>query len=191
MKETAEKNNLVKTPKIGDIIEGKIIGLKKGSMYVDLGPVGAGIIYGKEFNEAKNVLRSLKQGDSLFVKVVDFENEEGYIELSVSQAGQELNWEKLKQLKDSGELVTVGISGANKGGLLAEAYGVSGFLPVSQLSPQNYPRVEGGDVSKILKELQKFVGTDMEVKIFDLEPKEGKLIFSEKAKETEKIKEIS
>jgi small subunit ribosomal protein S1 len=190
MKETVEKSNLVKTPKIGDIIEGKIIGLKKGSMYVDLGPVGAGIIYGKEFNEAKDVLKNLKQGDSLFVKAVDFENEEGYLELSVNQAGQELNWEKLKQLKDSSELVAVKISGANKGGLLAEAYGVSGFLPVSQLSPQNYPRVEGGDVSKILKELQKFVGTDIEVKIFDLEPREGKLIFSEKAKETEKTKEI-
>ncbi|MFH1037002.1 MAG: S1 RNA-binding domain-containing protein, partial [Patescibacteria group bacterium] len=190
MKEQIEKTGAARTPKIGEIIEGKIIGLKKGAMYVDFGSVGAGIIYGKEFNEAKEALRNLKSGDTIFVKVTDFENEEGYFELSVSQAGQELNWEKLKQLKDGSELVTVKISGANKGGLLAEAYGVSGFLPVSQLSPQNYPRVEGGDVSKILKELQKFIGTDMEVKVFDLEPREGKLIFSEKAKETEKIREI-
>jgi small subunit ribosomal protein S1 len=190
MKEILEKSNALKSPKIGEIIEGKIIGLKKGSVYVDLGPIGTGIIFGKEFNEAREILRNLKPGDAMFVKVVDFENEEGYYELSLSQAGQELNWEKLKQIKDSSELISVKISGANKGGLLAEVLGIAGFLPVSQLSPQNYPRVEGGDSNKILKELQKFIGTDIQVKIFDLDPREGKLILSEKAKETEKIKEI-
>lgn len=190
MKELLEKNNSMKSPKIGEIVEGKIIGLKKGQVFVDLGAVGAGIIFGKEFNEAKEILRSLKVGDAIFAKVTDLENDDGYFELSLSQAGQELNWEKLKQSKENGELVSVRISGANKGGLLAEISGISGFLPVSQLSPQNYPRVEGGDTGKILKELQKFVGKEMDVKIFDLEPREGKLILSEKAKESEKIREI-
>jgi small subunit ribosomal protein S1 len=190
MKELLEKSNALKSPKIGEIIEGKIIGLKKGSVYVDLGAVGAGIIYGKEFNEARGILRDLKAGDVIFAKVMDFETEDGYFELSLSQAGQELNWEKLKQLQENSELIPVKISGANKGGLLAEVMGINGFLPVSQLSPQNYPRVEGGDSSKILKELQKFVGKDIEVKIFDIDPREGKLILSEKAKESEKIKEI-
>ncbi|MFH1401437.1 MAG: S1 RNA-binding domain-containing protein [Parcubacteria group bacterium] len=190
MKDILEKNDAAKSPKIGEIAEGKIIGLKKGSMYVDLGSVGAGIIFGKEFFEARSILRDLKPGDTIFGKIVDFENDEGYFELSLSQAGQQLNWEKLKRQKDEGQLVSVKISGANKGGLLADVLDVTGFLPVSQLSPQNYPRVEGGDTSKILKELQKFIGQDMEVKIFDLDPREGKLILSEKAKETEKIKEI-
>jgi small subunit ribosomal protein S1 len=190
MKDLLEKSNAAKTPKIGEIIEGKIIGLKKGSVYIDLGAIGTGIIYGKEFLEAKEILRDLKTGDAIFAKVTDFENEEGYYELSLSQAGQELNWEKLEQIKQKSELISVKISGANKGGLLVEVLGIAGFLPVSQLSPQNYPRVEGGDSNKILKELQKFIGTDIQVKIFDLEPREGKLILSEKAKETEKIKEI-
>jgi small subunit ribosomal protein S1 len=190
MKELLEKSNALKSPKIGEIIEGKMIGLKKGSVYVDLGAVGTGIIYGKEFYQSREILKDLKPGDTVFVKVTDFENDEGYIELSLSQAGQDLNWEKLKQAKENGDLVQVTISGANKGGLLAEVSGISGFLPVSQLSPQNYPRVEGGDANKILKELQKFVGQSMEVKIFDIDPGQGKLILSEKAKETEKIKEI-
>jgi small subunit ribosomal protein S1 len=190
MKELLEKSNAAKSPKIGEIIEGKIIGLKKGSMYVDLGAVGSGIIFGREFFEARNILRDLKPGDTIFAKVVDFENEEGYFELSLSQAGAQLNWDKLEQQKKNSELISVKITGANKGGLLADVLGVSGFLPVSQLSPQNYPRIEGGDTNKILRELQKFVGTDMSVKIFDLDPREGKLILSEKAKETEKIKEI-
>jgi small subunit ribosomal protein S1 len=190
MKELLEKSNAAKSPKIGEIIEGKIIGLKKGSMYVDLGSVGSGIIFGREFFEARNILRDLKPGDTIFAKVVDFENEEGYFELSLSQAGQQLNWDKLEQQKKNSELISVKIVGANKGGLLADVLGVAGFLPVSQLSPQNYPRIEGGDTSKILRELQKFIGQEMSVKIFDLDPREGKLILSEKAKETEKIKEI-
>lgn len=190
MKDILEKNSELKSPKIGEIIQAKIIGLKKGRLFADLGAVGTGIIFGKEFYDARSILRDLKAGDTIFAKVVDFENDEGYYELSLSQAGQQLNWDKLKQQKDESSLITVRISGANKGGLLADVMGVPGFLPVSQLSPQNYPRVEGGDTSKILKELQRFVGQDMEVKIFDLDPKEGKLILSEKAKEAEKIKEI-
>lgn len=203
MKDLLEKDNLIskkksiyrdelviKPPKIGDIVAGKIIGLKKGAIFVDLGPIGTGIIYGREFYDAKDVLKNLEIGSNIFVKVTDLENEGGYIELSLSQAGQELSWEGLKQKKEEGELIMVKILGANKGGLLTEISGIPGFLPVSQLSPQNYPRVEGGDTSKILRELQKFIGKEMEVKIFDLDQKEGKLILSEKAKDSEKIKEI-
>ncbi|PIQ05224.1 MAG: hypothetical protein COW72_02925 [Candidatus Nealsonbacteria bacterium CG18_big_fil_WC_8_21_14_2_50_37_10] len=68
--------------------------------------------------------------------------------------------------------------------------GIPAFLPVSQLESCHYPRVEGGDMAKILKELQKFVGKEMEVKIFDLSKKERKLILSEKIKEIERIKEV-
>ena len=63
-------------------------------------------------------------------------------------------------------------------------------MPVSQLSSEHYPRVEGGDSTKILRELQKFIGQELEVKIFDLDPKENKLILSEKIKEMEKIKDM-
>jgi small subunit ribosomal protein S1 len=184
-----EKNNLLKPPKIGEIIQGKIISKGKASVFLDLGKWGTGIIYGKEFYEAKNKLKNLKIGDSVFAKITDLENEEGYIELSLSKAGKELAWETLKQKKEKAESLFVKILGANKGGLLSEVSGIPAFLPVSQLSPENYPKVEGGDNQKILSALQKFIGKELEVKVFDLDPKEEKLILSERAKETEKIKE--
>jgi len=189
MKDLLEKNNLIKPPKIGEIVEGKIIGLERGAIFVDLGPIGTGIIYGKEFYEAKDILKNLKIGDNIFVKIINLENEEGYLELSLNQAGREMTWEELKQRKEKGEIISVKILGVNKGGLLSEISGVPGFLPVSQLSSEHYPKVEGGETTKILKELQKFIGKELEVKIFDLDPREGKLILSEKAKEAEKIKE--
>ncbi len=190
MKKSSEKNDLVKPPKVGEIIEGKVIGKERSALFLDLGALGTGIIYGREFQEAKEELKNLKIGDSVFAKIVELENEAGYIELSVSQASNELIWEGLKQKKEKGETIAVKILGANRGGLLTEISGVSAFLPVSQLSPEHYPRVEGGDSTKILKELQKFIGETLEVKIFDLSPKEKRLILSEKVKEIEKIKEI-
>lgn len=185
-----EKNNLLKPPKIGDIVEGKIIASGKSSLFLDLGAIGTGIIYGKEFQEAKDSFKNLKIGDNIFAKIIDLENEQGYLELSISQAGQEIAWESLKQKKEEGEILKVKILGANKGGLMAEVAGLAAFLPVSQLESDHYPRVEGGEAQKILKELQKFVGKELEVKIFDLKPKTGEVILSEKAKKTEEIKEI-
>lgn len=190
MKELLEKNNLIRPPKIGEIIEGKVIGKERQGLFLDLGALGTGIIYGKEFQEAKNELKNLKIGDSVFAKIIDLENEAGYIELSISQASEELIWEGLSLKKENGEVVVVKISGANRGGLLTEISGIPAFLPVSQLESCHYPRVEGGDMTRILKELQKFVGKEMEVKIFDLSKKERKLILSEKIKEIERIKEV-
>lgn len=190
MEDLIDKDNLIKPPRMGEIVEGKIIGRGQSSIFVDLGAIGTGIIYGKEFYDAKENLKNLKNGDPLFAKITELENEDGYIELSLSGASRELNWENLKQMKEKGDLLTVRILGANKGGLLAEVSGIQAFLPVSQLSPEHYPRVEGADTTKILRELQKFINQDLEVKIFDIDSREGKLILSEKAKETEKIKEF-
>jgi small subunit ribosomal protein S1 len=190
MKEILEKNDLLKPPQIGKIVEGKIIGKGRSAIFLDLGVLGTGIIYGKEFQEAKEELKKYKVGNTIFAKITELENEEGYIELSLSQASNELTWEKLRQKKEKGEKIVIKISGANKGGLLTEISGISAFLPVSQLLPEHYPRVEKGEGSKILKELQKFIGKEMEVKIFDLDSKQEKLILSEKAKKDEKVKEI-
>ena len=190
MKDLFEKENLLKPPKVGEIVEGKIIGKGKSAIFLDLGPFRTGIIYGKEFYEAKDKLKNLKIGDKVFAKIIDLENEEGYIELSLSQASNELTWEELKQKKEKGEIVLVKILGANRGGLVTEIKGLPAFLPVSQLLPEHYPRVEGGDTIKILKELQKFIGKELEVKILNLDQRTGEVILSEKARESEKIKEI-
>lgn len=183
-------NDLLKPPKVGEIVEGVVIGLGKSTIYVDLGPSGAGIIYGKEFFEAKETLKNVKIGDKLLLKIVDLENEEGYVELSASQAGKDINWEKLLLKKEKDEVLTVKVLGANKGGLLVEAEKIQGFLPVSQLSPKNYPRVAGADKTKILDKLQKMIGQEMKVKILTIDPKREILILSEKATETQKLKEM-
>tara|TARA_Y100000310_G_scaffold78439_1_gene75086 strand:+ start:4013 stop:5140 length:1128 start_codon:yes stop_codon:yes gene_type:complete len=187
---TPEKIDLLRPFRTGDIVEGTTIGIGRSAVYLDLGPQGTGIIYGKEFQEEKDQLKGLKVGDTLAAKIIDLEDEEGYVELSLKEAGKELTWERLKELKDKEELLEVKIVGANKGGLLAEVHRIQAFLPVSQLSQEHYPKVEDGDSSKILIALQAFMGETLEVEIFDLDQKEEKIILSERSKERKKVKEI-
>ncbi len=176
------QNDFLRPPTVGRIIEGTVLGKKRGAIFLDLGPIGTGIIYGKEFEAAKEKLKELKPGDKILAKIITLENEEGYIELSVNEASKELTFEILKQKKERREVLKVKISGANKGGLLAEVMGVAAFLPVSQLSPEHYPKVEGGEKTKILKELQKFIGKELDVQILDLISTNQQIILSEKIK---------
>ena len=184
------QNEFLRPPQVGEIVQGEIIGTGKSSIYVDLGNKGTGIIYGREFYAAKDELKNLGIGDKIFAKIIDLETDEGYIELSLMEAGKELSWGKLNEKKEKGATIAVKVLGANKGGLIVEAEGLRGFLPVSQLAPEHYPRVEGADKAKILSRLQKLVGKELEAKILDLDPKKEILIFSERATEIEKIKEI-
>ena len=103
MKDVLEKNNLMKPLQVGKIVEGKIIGKARSAAFLDLGAFGTGIIYGKEFQTAKEELKKTKVGDTLFAKIVDLENEDGYVELSLNQASSELTWEKLREKKGKGE----------------------------------------------------------------------------------------
>src|SRR3989344_3886876 len=155
------------TPGIGSIVEGKIVARDRAALYIDLGNQGTGIIYGREFYEVKDAIKGLGIGDTVFAKIVEMENEDGYRELSMRDATREIGWQKLRELKDSEEIITVKINGVNKGGLLTSVNGMAAFLPVSQLSPENYPRVADADKAKILKELQKFIGKTLEVKVSD------------------------
>lgn len=184
----AKPNNIFPVISVGSMVEGKIIARDRASIFIDLGPQGTGIIYGREFYEAKDAIKNLSIGDNVVAKVVEMENEDGYRELSLRDATKDMSWRTLQEMKEKGEIVKVKIAGVNKGGLLANINEMPAFLPVSQLSPENYPRVSDADKQKILKELQKFIGKTMEVKILDLSPRENKLILSEKAKSEEAIK---
>ena len=177
-------------PSIGSIVEGKVVARDRSSLFIDLGNQGTGIIYGREFYEVKEAIKALNIGDTVHAKIVELENEDGYRELSLQDATKDINWQKLRELKDSGEIIKVKIAGVNKGGLLTNINNIPAFLPVSQLSPENYPRVVDADKAKILKELQKFIGKTLEVKVLDLLAEENKLILSEKAKTEQAIKQI-
>ncbi len=167
-------------PELDQLVEGPVISIQKSSVFVDLKPFGTGIIYGREFINAKDIIKKVNLGDVIKAKVVDKENEDGYVELSLKEAKQALIWNEAESLISSKTPVMIMVKEANKGGLILEWNGIAGFLPASQLKAEHYPRVEDSDKDKILKELKKLVGEKLSVTIISALPKEGKLIFSEK-----------
>ncbi len=169
-----------KVPMIDDVVEGPVIALGRARVFVDLHPFGTGIIYGREYLSARETLKNVHLGDTITAKVVGNENSEGYIELSLREARQALIWNEAEVASQKKTVFELTITDANKGGLIINWNGIQGFLPASQLSPAHYPRVPDGDKDKIFVELKKMVGTKLEVLVITANPKEQKLIFSEK-----------
>jgi len=178
------------SPKTGDFIEGMVIARKKSALYIDLGPIGTGIVYGREIISARDMVSNIRIGDRVTAKVIMPENEDGYVELSLKEAGLEIVWREARDLAERKIPLELKIKEANKGGVVIEWEGIQGFLPASQLRSIHYPRVEGGDKEKILEELKKMIGQPIVVTIITADQEEGKLIFSEKETQTEEFKEV-
>jgi small subunit ribosomal protein S1 len=176
-------------PKEGDLVEGKVTAIGRARVYIEIVPFGTGIIYGREFMNARDILRKVSIGDAIAAKVVDAGNEDGYIELSLKEARQALIWSDAEEAVKKQTIMFLPVKEANKGGLIIEWQGIQGFLPASQLSSEHYPRVEDGDKDKILSALNDLVGKSLSVIIITADKKEGKLIFSEKGPQEKEEKE--
>lgn len=182
-------NEIPQPPKEGQLIEGIVSAVGRARVYVDLPPFGTGLIYGREYMNARDVLRKVSVGDTIAAKVVTPENEDGYIELSLKEARQALIWADAEEAVKRGTVMSLEVKEANKGGLIIDWQGIQGFLPASQLSTDNYPRVSDGDKDKILTSLNNLVGKHLSVVMITADPKEHKLIFSEKGLQEKEEKE--
>ena len=165
----------------GDVIKSRILSLGKNEVYVDVERVGIGVVRGRELYDDEQILSALKVGDEVYASVIEVDNREGNIELSFRKAGQERVWQSLLEKMQNKETITTKILEANKGGLMVKINSVLGFVPVSQLAPVHYPRVEDGDKNKILSVLRGYVGQDFNVRIITVEQETEKLIVSERA----------
>lgn len=183
-KEASPMNPLLQAtqvpPKVGDTVEGPVVNIDHGHIYIDIFPVGTAVIYGREYLSARDVLKNVHIGDVISAKIIETENEDGYIEVSLREARQAQIWNEAEAALQKKTVLELPIKDANKGGLIIEWQGIIGFLPASQLSQEHYPRVQDGDKDKIYTELKRMVGMKVNVCIINADPKEGKLIFSEK-----------
>lgn len=176
-------------PKEGEIVEGTVTAVGRARVYIDIQPFGTGLIYGREYMNARDILRKVAPGDTIASKVVTPENEDGYIELSLKEARQALIWADAEEAVKRGTILSLEVKEANKGGLIIDWQGIQGFLPASQLSTEHYPRVSDGDKDKILSALNELVGQHLNVVMITADPKEHKLIFSEKGLQEKEEKE--
>lgn len=166
----------IKQAVAGDTVDGVVLSVKKHEILIDLGAKGVGLVPRREASFARN----LEVGQEVTASVIDAEMEDGYVLLSLRKAVKDKGWDEIQAKLDAAEIVEVTPCDANRGGLLVEYEGIRGFLPVSQLSAEHYPRVGSADKDEILQRLNSLVGKSIKVRILDASKKDNKLIFSEK-----------
>lgn len=181
MKQLVASDKLtLKIPKDGDVVKGRIIYMGKNEVHIDIPGFRTGIVRGPEL-AAFSATGELKVGDDIEATIIDLENERGTLELSFRFIEEKRAWEKLEELRKSAEVMPVKINEANKGGLIAKLNNLPAFMPVSQLSAENYPRVGGGDTGKILEKLRSFINKTLTVQVITVDPIAKKLIISERS----------
>ena len=183
MEELLNSASELSVPLPGTLIEGTVVNVLKNKVLVDLGGFSTGIISGQEAYDSVGTLKDVKLGDAISAYVLEEENEDGLVVLSLRKASQEKTWNKFVDAYENEKTIQVAASEANKGGLLLNVDGIKGFIPVSQLAPLHYPRVDGADSTQIFARLQKLIGLKLDVRILNLDREGGKLILSEKAAE--------
>ena len=172
----ASAGDSVKKVVAGDTVAGTVLSVKKHEILIDLGAQGVGLVPRREASFARN----LEVGQEVSASVIDPEMEDGTVLLSLRKAVKDKGWDEIQAKMDAAEIVEVTPFDANRGGLLVEYEGIRGFLPVSQLSAEHYPRVGSADKDEILQRLNSLVGKEIKVRILDANKKDNKLIFSEK-----------
>lgn len=164
----------------GELVEGMVVFRGKNKLLLDIGSVATGIVSGRELRDSFNTFRDLKVGDTVTALVLEEENEEGMIVLSIRMASQQRAWDRFHKLVETDGTMKFTAQEANKGGLLSNIDGIRTFLPVSQLAPVHYPRVNNADSTEIIARLQKFLGHTFTVKIISMDEEAGKIVVSER-----------
>ncbi len=170
----------IKYPKQGDVISGTIVKIEKKNILVNVNNQFTGLVVSKEVGNTVD-LSELKPGQWIEVMVLGDSVERGLLILSLKRANQIKNLTNLTKYHDSSEIITVRPTEANKWGLLVDIDGLKWFIPVSQLTPLHYPRVEWADPDKILAHLDSLVGQPFKVRVINVDEYGKKIIFSEKA----------
>src|SRR5258708_2560238 len=164
--------------KKGDIIEGTISQTTPTEIMVDLGLKAPGVISGKELERMdRETLDRLKVGEKLLAYVLNPEDKNGNVVLSLSRALEEQDWRRAESLHESGEVFQGKVDGYNKGGLIVRFGRVRGFVPESQVSRDRRRRAEGNDPQEKWGGMR---GEDISVKVLEVDRARNRLILSER-----------
>ncbi len=178
--ELFEASPEIKYPREWDVVSGVVVKIEKKNILVNVNNQFSWLVISKEIWNTVDV-NSIKSWDNVDVMVLGDSVERGLLILSLKRANQIKSLSNLTRFRTSEEIITVRPTEANKGWLLVDIDGLKWFIPVSQLTPLNYPRVEWADPAKILEHLNWLVGKEFKVKVINVDEAWKKIIFSEKA----------
>lgn len=167
-----------------DIVEGIVVAVTHGEILVDVGAKSEGIIAGAELADSDATYKSLKPGDKIVSKVVQVENDQGYIVLSIKRAEKERKWKDADDALGTGSILEATIIEYNKGGLLVDCMGLRGFIPLSHLDRAHFAndvaKFAAGSEAELKESLKILSGKVLKVKVIELDREKNRFVLSEK-----------
>lgn len=154
----------------GDVISGTVIDVNEEEVTLDLKYYTQGIIKAEDMSNdpAFSLLNDVKAGDVIEATVIRMDDGQGNILLSKKEANEVLSWDALEQMKEEKTDVTVKVSEAVNGGVVAYVEGIRGFIPASQLD-LNY-----------VEDPSAYVGKTLKVRVITVDQEKEKLVLSAK-----------
>ena len=184
-KAAAEKANQFTVPVIkeGQKVKGTILKEIENGVLVNCeNGAFTGVILSKEAKELKRSQFNLDPSTELELEIINpsVRHEDGYYIVSVTRLLQYDVWKSVIAKFEKDEIITVVPTEANLGGLLIDMHGIKGFIPLSQLAPIHYPRVEDGDQDAIFDKLLALIGEEIKVRVINIDEEERRIILSER-----------
>src|SRR3990167_6578729 len=172
----------VRTFKSGDIVEGTVVAKDKKYLLLDVGAKSEGLIAADEIKFLPEKKADL--GDKITATVVQPENRSGNLILSLKKAKSQHTWHSLVRAYESGEPIEVEVIEYINGGLIVDANGLRGFVPISHLSRLHFEQfnvaMAEGPNSEEAKNLGGLKEKAIEVKVIEIDPDKNRLVMSEK-----------
>lgn len=174
----------VKKFKAGDFIEGKIVSIDRRYLLVDVGAKSEGLISKDEIKFLSSEFKNIKMGDVVRALVVQPENRQGNLILSLKEATAEKTWDDLEELYKNGGTIKVEVLDYYKGGLIVDISGQRGFIPISHLTREHFEQFNvamvksSGSPSKT--DLGGLKGKNLKVKVIEVDSNKNRLVLSEK-----------
>jgi len=183
-----EQDLNVDLPQSGEIRTGVIASISPSQVLVSIGAKSEGVVSGRELEQLTAEEReALKVGQEVPVFVLNPEDANGNVVLSLKRAQEQISWDNVEKLVASDEVVDSKVMGFNKGGLIVGVEGLRGFVPSSQISAMRRSQSTGDTPEQ---RWQKMIGQPITVRVIEVDRERRRLILSERAASTESRQSI-
>ncbi len=170
-------------PQAGEMRTGTIASVGPNQILISIGAKSEGVVAGRELEQLTEEERAeLQVGQEVNVYVVNPEDQNGNVVLSLKRALEQMSWESVEKMVADEEVIDTKIIGFNKGGLIAAVGNLRGFIPSSQISAMRRAQAAGDTPEK---RWQKMVGEPISVRIIEVDRERRRLILSERAASSE------
>jgi len=179
-----DKDLQMKDLRPGDLVEGIVVSVSHSEVLLDVGAKSEGVVSGSDIADADESFKHLKVGDTILAKVVQSENQQGYVVLSLRKAEKDKKWKGAEDALATGSVLEATIIEYNKGGLLCDCAGLRGFIPLSHLDRSHFAndiaKFAAGSEAELKESLKALAGKVIKVKVIELDPLKNRFVLSEK-----------